>query len=86
MNHPGYTTTGRGHETDSQGRFTLSGFEGLSYRVHAYAQKFPNKPYNESGMTHAEPPRVTLAADAHGLRLVLSSEGMVCEHYAERKK
>ena len=83
---PGYNATGWGNQTDAEGRFTLRGFDGLTYFVQANAPRHPSKPYHESGMTHAEPPRVTLTADAYGLRLVLTSEGAVCEHYYERKE
>lgn len=85
VNHPDYTATGWDHKADAQGRFTLPGLEGVTYWVHARAPKYPNKPYNESGIMHAEPPKVTLAADAYGLRLVLASDGAVCQHYAEKK-
>ena len=86
VNHPGYTASGWDNKTDAEGRFTLTGFDGVTYWVHANAPRFPSKPYNESGMTHAEPPRVQLTTDTYGLRLVLTSEGAVCEHNVEKKK
>ena len=85
VNHPGYTVTGWEHKTDMQGRFTLPGLNGLTYWVHANAPRYPGKPYNEAGMTHAEPAKVTLTDSVFGLKLVLTSEGAVCKHY-ERKK
>ncbi|HEV2861245.1 MAG TPA: carboxypeptidase regulatory-like domain-containing protein [Pyrinomonadaceae bacterium] len=85
VNYPDHTATGWDHKTDAQGRFTLTGLEGVTYRVHANAPKYPDKPYGESGIMHAEPPKVTLSSDAYGLRLVLASEGAVCKHYAGKK-
>lgn len=85
INRPGYSVNGW-PKADAQGRFTLTGLDGETYFVHAHAAKYPDKPYHESGQTHAEPPRVTLTENAFGLRLVLTSDGAVCEHYYQRDK
>jgi 5-hydroxyisourate hydrolase-like protein (transthyretin family) len=85
INRPGYSVSGTA-KADAQGRFMLAGLDGQTYFVHAHAPKYPSKPYNESGQTHAEPPQVTLAENAFGLKLVLTSDGAVCQHYYKREK
>ena len=85
INRPGFTVNGW-PKADAQGRFTLTGLDGQTYFVHAHAPKYPGKPYHESGQTHAEPPQVTLNEDAFGLKLVLTSDGAVCEHYYKKEK
>lgn len=86
VNNPGYTTTGWGNKTDASGRFTLPGFDGVTYWVHANAPKHPGKDYHESGLTHAEPPRVKLTDNVFEIKLVLTSEGAVCKHYHKEGK
>lgn len=73
-NHPGWIVNGT-VETDASGRFTLIGYEGISYRVLAYIYK--PRPM------HAEPPLISSGGAVTGLRLVLSSEDSLCEHYYE---
>ena len=84
-NHPEYIATGTVN-ADAQGRFTLTGYEGLTYWVLADAARHPDKPYAEQGHMHAEPPTVRLDADTSGLRLELTSEGSLCEHYYKQEE
>ncbi|HEX8492538.1 MAG TPA: hypothetical protein VF658_06825 [Pyrinomonadaceae bacterium] len=72
QNHPGWIANGT-VKTDAAGRFTLKGYEGISYWVLANI-------YSPKKM-HAEPPLVSANGTVSGLRLVLSSEGSLCEHY-----
>lgn len=82
--HPGWTANGTA-ETDAHGRFTLTGYDGVTYRVHASADRFPAAPHQGRQPMHAEPPAVTLTGAAPGVRLVLTSEGSLCKHYYQEK-
>jgi hypothetical protein len=72
-------------QADAQGRFTLVGYDGVSYWVLASADKFPAAPSEERQPAHAEPPSVTLTNSVSGLKLVLTSEGGLCKHYYQEK-
>ena len=82
--HPGWIANGT-TETDAQGRFTLAGFDGITYWVLASADRFPSAPFQERQPTHAEPPTVTLTSNVSDLKLVLTSEGSLCKHYYREK-
>lgn len=84
--HPGWIATGT-TRTDALGRFTIKGFEGITYFVLANAVKFPNTAEHKDRLSmHAEPPSITLSNDIFGLKLVLSSEGGLCEHYYQKSE
>jgi 5-hydroxyisourate hydrolase-like protein (transthyretin family) len=83
--HPGWIANGT-TKTDAQGRFTLVGFDGISYWVLASADKFPEAAdFNERRPMHAEPPNVTLTSNVSGLKLVLTSPESICKHYYQEK-
>lgn len=82
--HPGWIANGAA-KTDAAGRFTLKGFDGITYWVLADAFKSPDAPYAERQPMHAEPPSVTLHHDVSGLKLMLASEGSLCKHYYQEK-
>jgi hypothetical protein len=77
QNHPGWIANGT-VETEASGRFTLIGYEGVSYWVLANIYK-PKQ-------MHAEPPLISASGTVSGVRLVLGSEGSLCEHYYEKGK
>ncbi len=74
QNHPGYIA-GR-DKTDATGWFTLVGYNEINYWVLASIY--------EPKQMHAEPPLTSLNGPVSGLRLVLSSEGSLCEHYYKK--
>ncbi len=82
--HPGWIANGT-TKTDAQGRFTLVGFDGITYWVLASADRFPAASFQERQPTHAEPPTVTLTSSVSDLKLVLTSEGSLCKHYYREK-
>jgi hypothetical protein len=82
--HPGWTANGT-TKTDALGRFSLTGYDGLTYWVMASAAKFPDAPFEEQHPMHAEPPSVMLTNSVSGLKLVLTSEGSLCKHYYQEK-
>jgi hypothetical protein len=82
-NHPGWIANGT-VKTDGEGRFTLVGFDGLTYWVHANAARRPDAAWKDRQPMHAEPPAITLTQDVIGVKLVLTSDGGICEHYYEK--
>lgn len=83
-NHPGWIANGS-TQTDAQGRFTLTGFDGITYWVLASMYASQTGPAEKRRETHAEPPSVTLTSNVSGLKLVLTSEGTLCKHYYTEK-
>lgn len=76
-NHPGWIANGS-VKTDTSGRFTIMGFEGIRYWVLANVDS-PKE-------MHAEPPLTSPAGPVSGLRLVLTSEGNICKHYYKEEE
>jgi hypothetical protein len=77
QNHPGWIANGT-VKTNTAGLFSLTGYEGISYWVLASTY--------EPKQTHAEPPKISSDGPVSGLKLVLSSEGSLCEHYFKKPK
>lgn len=60
-----------------EGRYQLTGFEGLTYWAHAHVNL-------KSGQMHAEPVKFTLSEGAGPLNLVITSPGGNCLHYRRK--
>lgn len=71
--------------TDEQGRFTLQGFKGITYRIEARNQTAAALG-KQSEHGHAEPLRVKLDDDVSGIKLILSRAGLFEESSRPGKK
>jgi hypothetical protein len=71
--------------TDEQGRFTVQGFKGLTYKIDARTQSV-TPVGSKSEPRHAPPVRLKLEDDVSALELILSKEGLFEELTPSRKK
>lgn len=71
--------------TDEQGRFTVQGFKGLTYKIDARTQSV-TPVGSKSEPRHAPPVRLKLEDDVSDLELILSKEGLFEELTPPRKK
>ncbi|HLL15736.1 MAG TPA: carboxypeptidase-like regulatory domain-containing protein [Pyrinomonadaceae bacterium] len=60
-----------------EGRYHVTGFEGITYWMHAHVNL-------KSGQMHAEPVKFTLREDAEPIKLVITSPGGTCSHYRRK--
>jgi hypothetical protein len=77
-------------KTDAQGRFTLRGYDGSTYKVITTADKVgvggKQQQQQQPQPVFGESPPITLDNDADGIRLVLSSPGNPWDREDEEKK
>ncbi|HEX8720373.1 MAG TPA: carboxypeptidase-like regulatory domain-containing protein [Pyrinomonadaceae bacterium] len=64
----------RQEKLEGAGRYRVTGFEGVTYWLHAYVSM-------ESGQMHAEPVRFRMGEVGGPFRLVITSQGGTCSHY-----
>ncbi|HEX8634986.1 MAG TPA: carboxypeptidase-like regulatory domain-containing protein [Pyrinomonadaceae bacterium] len=78
LEHPDYGWDGRPtrvKKVDGQeGRYQVTGFDGLTYWAHAYVDI-------KDGQMHAEPVKFTLTEGAAPIKLTITEPGNHCPHY-----
>jgi Tissue inhibitor of metalloproteinase. len=78
INHPGWCVNGCEVETDNNGRFTLRGFEGYTYKLQALSDA-PQKLYSDG-------PVINLVGDQTGIKVILSIPGRPWDKADEERK
>jgi Carboxypeptidase regulatory-like domain len=73
--YPWSSNATRYEKADGAGRFRVTGFEGVTYWIHAYVN------LKGGEQMHAEPVKFVLGDGAGPFRLVIASPGGNCTHY-----
>lgn len=82
---PGWCVNGC-NDADEQGRFTLIGYEGFKYFIHASAYINPEADYKDRKSLYAVPVPVELKEDASVLKIVLTLDEKAYEEQHKRKR
>jgi hypothetical protein len=64
----------RQEKLEGAGRYRVTGFDGVTYWLHAYVS-------TKEGQMHAEPVRFRMGEGGGAFRLVITSQGGNCQHY-----
>jgi len=83
--YPGWCVNGCGN-ADEKGRFTLYGFEGMTYHIQASADVNPDAEPQNRRMQYAEPVTIEISKDIDGLKIILKIDEQTFNQKSGKKE